>query len=91
MKIEGKGGWIIEGGGYVAPPPPPFQIIGGPAPPPPPLPTPMYALFVAWTIFDILFVILRLVQRPATKECLFLWLPLMMSLEVRNHVLSSPT
>ena len=41
IEIEGKGGWIIEGGpkGYVAPPP---KLLGGLAPTaPPPLPTHM--------------------------------------------------
>ena len=81
--------WVDYWGGEVMLPPP-FKLLG-PCPPPLPFPTPMYALFVAWTIFDILFVILRLVRRPATEECLFLWLPLMMYLEVRYYVLSFPT
>ena len=46
IEIEGKGGWIIIGGGgekgFVAPPP--SQIIGGPTPPPFPLPTPMISV-----------------------------------------------
>ena len=52
IEIEGKGGWIIAGGGqWVCWPPLPNYCWGGlappgppPPPPPPPLPTPMYCL-----------------------------------------------